>query len=168
MKLVQCQPRLNREIPPIVVEGVRFNTNQNKKYHNFERNEIHATVFLKWTEFGSKNNLCKKSTGISAFLIWFSIPEIRIFFVLLCYILCLCLSGCCLPLYGTCGMWKRAHKDCVVNSWDYCVPANQKKKLVLWIWCPPSHWQTGGQEFPTLLCWNLEVKGLVPTTQHLT
>ena len=24
-----------------------FNTNQNKKYHNFERNEIHATGFLK-------------------------------------------------------------------------------------------------------------------------
>ena len=28
-----------------------FNTNQNKKYHNFERNEIRATVFLKWTDF---------------------------------------------------------------------------------------------------------------------
>ena len=28
-----------------------FNTNQNKKYHNFERNENRATVFLKWTDF---------------------------------------------------------------------------------------------------------------------
>ena len=28
-----------------------FNTNQNKKYPNFERNEIPATVFLKWTYF---------------------------------------------------------------------------------------------------------------------
>ena len=28
-----------------------FNTNQNKKYHNFERNEIRTTVFLKWTDF---------------------------------------------------------------------------------------------------------------------
>jgi hypothetical protein len=28
-----------------------FNTNQNKKYHNFERNEIPATGFLKWTDF---------------------------------------------------------------------------------------------------------------------
>ena len=25
--------------------------NQNKKYHNFERIEIRATVFLKWTDF---------------------------------------------------------------------------------------------------------------------
>ena len=28
-----------------------FNTNQNKKYHNFERNEIRTTFFLKWTDF---------------------------------------------------------------------------------------------------------------------
>ena len=28
-----------------------FNKNQNKKYHNFERNEICATVFLKSTDF---------------------------------------------------------------------------------------------------------------------
>ena len=28
-----------------------FNTNQNKKYYNFERNENRATVFLKWTDF---------------------------------------------------------------------------------------------------------------------
>ena len=28
-----------------------FNKNQNKKYHNFERIEIRATVFLKWTYF---------------------------------------------------------------------------------------------------------------------
>ena len=32
-----------------------FNTNQNKKYHNFERNEIRTTVFLKWKDF--KKNL---------------------------------------------------------------------------------------------------------------
>jgi hypothetical protein len=30
-----------------------FNTNQNKQYHNFERNESCATVFLKWTDFSS-------------------------------------------------------------------------------------------------------------------
>ena len=29
------------------------NTNQNKKCHNFKRNEDHATVFLKWTDFKS-------------------------------------------------------------------------------------------------------------------
>ena len=28
-----------------------FNTNQNKKYHNFERNEIRAIVFSKWADF---------------------------------------------------------------------------------------------------------------------
>ena len=28
-----------------------FNTNQNKKYHNFERTENRPTVFLKWTDF---------------------------------------------------------------------------------------------------------------------
>ena len=28
-----------------------FNTNQNKKYHNFNRNEICTTVFLKWLDF---------------------------------------------------------------------------------------------------------------------
>ena len=28
-----------------------FNTNQNKKYHSFERNKIHTTAFLKRTNF---------------------------------------------------------------------------------------------------------------------
>ena len=28
-----------------------FNTNQNKKYHNFNRNKISTTVFLKWLDF---------------------------------------------------------------------------------------------------------------------
>ena len=28
-----------------------INTDQNKKYHNFERNKIRATVFLQWTVF---------------------------------------------------------------------------------------------------------------------
>ena len=30
---------------------VLFNINQNKKYHNFGRNEDRATVFLKWRDF---------------------------------------------------------------------------------------------------------------------
>ena len=31
-----------------------FNTNQNKKCHNFERSKIRATVFLKWTDLSKK------------------------------------------------------------------------------------------------------------------
>jgi hypothetical protein len=32
-----------------------FNTNQNKKCNNFEKDEIRATVFLKYTDFSKAN-----------------------------------------------------------------------------------------------------------------
>ena len=38
-----------------------FNTNQNKKYHNFERIEIRATVFLKWTDFRSSTDCIEQN-----------------------------------------------------------------------------------------------------------
>ena len=34
-----------------------FNTNQNKKYHNFERIKICATVFLEWRDFRHQENV---------------------------------------------------------------------------------------------------------------
>ena len=36
------------------------------KYHNFERNEIRATVFLKWTDF----SLGQEKLGPFEYLIW--------------------------------------------------------------------------------------------------
>ena len=38
----------------IYVKNKLFILNQNKKYSNFERNKIRATVFLKWTDFKAK------------------------------------------------------------------------------------------------------------------
>ena len=46
-----------------------FNTNQNKKYHNFERNEIRAAVFLKWTDFSEIHiKRIRVNQGVGVFL----------------------------------------------------------------------------------------------------
>ena len=42
-----------------------FNTNPNKKYHNFERNEIRGTGFLKWTDFTDHKNGIDFFMGLS-------------------------------------------------------------------------------------------------------
>jgi hypothetical protein len=60
-----------------------FNTNQKKKYHNFKRNQIFATAFLKWTDFNnwflwSIHNAGKISNG-------FFLADLQLWLVIICF-----------------------------------------------------------------------------------
>ena len=52
-----------------------MNRNQNKQYHNFERIELRATVFLKWTDFSRTLWMLSyfaHPIGLKEFLVFFS------------------------------------------------------------------------------------------------